>query len=175
MTALLALALFGGGLGVVAWAGRQLLARTRETRLGQLVAVDVGDGRALTLRSSRYRLVGRPDAVRSTRDGTLVPVEVKRRVAPREGTLPSHVAQLWAYCLLLEETTGRAPPFGVLRYSDRDVRVDWDAPSRAELFGILRELDRPYDGRADPSVAKCRGCRFVRVCDARAPGLKRVQ
>ncbi len=153
------------GALVAAWALRALALRHRESALGSLVAIDAG--RPMVLRSERYRIQGRPDALRRQRDGRWVPVETKSRSTPRGGPARSHIVQVWAYCLLVEETTGRPPPFGVLRYSDRDWRIRWDDASRRELLDLRAELARPYDGRATPSPARCRHCPWVRVCDAR--------
>jgi CRISPR-associated exonuclease Cas4 len=155
------------GIVLVTLALRALLARSRDLRLGTLVAVDAG--RAVVLRSARYRLSGRPDVLRRLPDGRTVPVELKSRTAPARGPPASHVAQVRAYCLLVEESTGTAPPFGVLRYSDGvEFRIPWDRDARAQLLRLRAELDRPYDGRATPSRAKCAGCRWREVCDARA-------
>jgi CRISPR-associated exonuclease Cas4 len=155
------------GALLVAIALRALLARNRDLRLGTLVAVDAG--RSALLRSARYRLSGRPDVLRRLPDGRAVPVEIKSRTAPSRGPPPSHVVQVRAYALLVEETEGIAPPFGVLRYSDgTEFRVPWNPDARAELLRLRAELDRPYDGRATPSPGKCAGCRWHDVCDARA-------
>jgi CRISPR-associated exonuclease Cas4 len=153
------------GVLVAAWALRALSKRASESRAGRLVAVDAG--RPAVLRSERYRLQGRPDALRQQRDGRLVPVEIKSRASPRDGPMRSHLVQVWAYCLLVEETTGRSPPFALLRYSDREWRVRWDDATRGELIALRAELDRPYDGRATPSAARCARCTWVDVCDAR--------
>jgi CRISPR-associated exonuclease Cas4 len=154
------------GLGIAAWGLRALSDRRRDLALGRLVAVDAGA--AATLRSYRYRIQGRPDALRRRADGTVVPVEVKSRGTPRSGPTPSHQVQVWAYCLLVEETTGRPPPFGILRYADGEFRVRWDAAARQELLAIRAQLAGPYDGRASPSPGKCARCRWVTGCDARA-------
>jgi len=164
---LVAAAVVAIGCGAVVLAVRALLARRRDFRLGALVAIDAGD--PATLRSSRYRLSGRPDALRRLRDGRLVPVELKRRSTPPRGPPRSHLVQVAAYCLLVEETTGVPPPFGVLRYSDGgEFRVPWDRSARDDLLRLRSELDRPYDGRATPSTAKCAGCGWRAVCDARS-------
>lgn len=149
---------------------RALLRRAREARWGTLEAIDAG--RPETLRSERFRLVGRPDILRRGPDGRRVPVEVKRRPAPAGDPFRSHVVQVWAYCLLVEETEGRAPPFGVVRYSDREVRVPWNPAARAELIAMRRAVDAPYDGRATPSSARCGRCRWAPGCDARLPGAR---
>lgn len=160
-----ALALLVVGAVTLALSLRALARRHRESRLGTLVAVDAGRPELLT--SDRWRIRGRPDALRRAADGAVVPVEVKSRDAPRRGPARSHVVQVWAYCLLVEETTGRAPPFGVLRYADREFRVAWNGAARRELLGVRAEVDRPYDGRATPSVGRCTHCAWVRSCDAR--------
>lgn len=153
------------GLGLAAWAVRALAERRQDAFLGRLVAVDAG--RPATLRSERYRLRGRPDALRRLPDGRLVPVEVKSRTAPSPGPTPSHIVQVRAYCLLVEEELGVPPPYGVLRYSDGEFRVRWDSRARSELLALRAEMLRPYDGRATPSRGRCVQCRWFSACDAR--------
>jgi len=154
------------GLVLTAWALRALSQRRDDLTRGRLVAVDAGE--PATLRSERYRVVGRPDELRGLKDGRLVPIEFKRRSTPFRGPPLSHVVQVRAYCLLVEETTGVAPPYGVLRYSDGEFRVRWDDRARRELLALRNELLRPYDGRATPSGARCARCPWAGVCDARA-------
>jgi CRISPR-associated exonuclease Cas4 len=167
LSLLIALGVLLAGAAVIAVAARALLRRRREASLGALVAIDAGDPQ--TLRSARYRLSGRPDLIRRLPDGRRVPIELKSRAAPPAGPLPSHRVQVLAYCLLVEETWGVAPPFGVIRYGDgTEFRVAWDPPARARLLALRAELDRPYDGRATPSPAKCARCGWRAVCDARA-------
>jgi CRISPR-associated exonuclease Cas4 len=165
--ALLPVALVGVGVVLLAVSLRSLFARARESRWGTLEAVDTDAGGARSFVSERYRLTGRPDALRRRPDGRLVPVELKHRSAPPQGPFWSHQVQVWAYCLLVEETEGRPPPFGVLRYRDAEFQVPWDAAARSELLRLLRAASGPYDGRATPSPGRCRGCRWSTGCDAR--------
>jgi len=155
-----------GLAGVVATVAGAVSLRRRsaDRRLGELVAIDAG--RAATLRSTRYRLAGRPDVLLRAAGGTLLPVELKHRPAPAGGPFPSHLVQLGAYCLLVEEATGRSPPFGVLRYTDREVRVAWDPGLRARVVGTVARVRERYDGRADPAPGKCRRCVWSDRCDA---------
>lgn len=164
----LGLVLVVAGVLCLAAGVTSLLRRAADRGPGELVAIDAG--RPWTLRSTRYRLVGRPDSVRRRPDGSLVPVELKRRPSPMRGPFRSHVVQLGAYCLLIEEETGRSPPFGILRYSDRDVVLPWDARWRAEVLATLRAATGPYDGRADPSPGKCGRCPWSPSCDASLAG-----
>lgn len=157
------------GALVAAAALRELFARRSDQRFGALVAIDAGS--AALLRSSRYRISGRPDVLRRMADGRVVPVELKSRRTPARGPPRSHLVQVAAYNLLVEESTGTSPPFGVLRYSDGgEYRVPWDRESREELLRLRVEIDRPYDGRATPTRAKCARCPWRTVCDARASG-----
>jgi len=153
------------GLALAVGALRALARRRADRAYGALVAVDAG--RPATLRSERYRLVGRPDELRRLADGRVVPVEFKSRATPPRGPSPSHVVQVRAYCLLVEETTAASPPYGLLRYSDGEFRVRWDERAREELLALRAELMRPYDGRATPSPGRCARCPWFGVCDAR--------
>ncbi|MCI4317108.1 MAG: Dna2/Cas4 domain-containing protein, partial [Thermoplasmata archaeon] len=136
-------------------------------RHGRLVFVDTHPGPPL--RSERYRLVGRPDELRQLPDGRPVPVEIKSRRAPSWGPARSHVVQVLAYCLILEDVTGISPPYGLLRYSDgSEFTVRWDSAARREILALRRQIDLPYDGRATPSPSRCRRCAWVESCDARS-------
>lgn len=163
----LLLALVGAGLlvaGAIAWArGRQ------QRRTGRLVDSDLPGRPGRGWRSARYRISGRPDEVRELPDGRWVPVELKSRAAPRGGPPVSHQVQVAAYCLLVEESTGRAPPFGLLRYGDGvEFRVEWTSALRRRLLDIRREVTLPYDGRALPSPARCSKCPWRASCDRAA-------
>lgn len=164
MSLLVAVALALVGVVTAAAGLASLRRRSAERRSGELVAIDAGA--AVTLRSERYRLVGRPDELRRRRGGAVIPVELKHRPAPRGRPFPSHLVQLGAYCLLVEEVVGRPPPHGVLRYRDGEVVVPWDRATRAAVLSALEASTAPYDGRADPSPAKCASCRWSPVCDA---------
>jgi len=156
-------------LALVLWAVVSLQRLRAGRRHGSFVRVDDGTVRE-RLVSTRYRLVGSPDEIRRRPDGRPVPVEWKSRRAPRRGVPPSHRVQVEAYCLLLEETTGVPPPYGVVRYSDgAEAILPWDEAARAEVLRIRWAMAGPYDGRADPSPSKCARCRWRPGCDARAP------
>lgn len=168
----LALALVALALALMA-AGA--LAR-RRTGLpwGRVLADDVGAGRALQrpLYARRLGLTGRPDYL-IERGGASIPVEVKPgRRAPRP--YDSDLMQLAAYCLLVEETTGQAPPYGLLRYADATFRLAYTDEVRARLLATLDEMrellgeDDAARSHADPR--RCAGCGFRASCeDSLAP------
>jgi hypothetical protein len=67
--------------------------------------------------SHRLRLSGRPDYLIETAAG-LVPVELKSGACPRSRPHAAHVAQLMAYCVLVEDTIAGPVPYSFLQYSD---------------------------------------------------------
>lgn len=168
----LALALIALALTLIA-AG--VLAR-RRTGLpwGRVLADDVGAGRALQrpLYARRYGLTGKPDYL-IERGGASIPVEVKPgRRAPRP--YDSDLMQLAAYCLLVEETTGRAPPYGLLRYAEATFRLAYTEAVRERLLATLddmRDLLGADDAaRSHDEPRRCLGCGFRAVCeDSLAP------
>lgn len=164
------------GATMVAIAALLLARWASERKVGALVAADVGRAHGSTLRSERYRLVGRPDMVRRRSDGRPIPIEIKSRDSFKDGPPRSHIIQLWAYCLLLEESEGRPPPCGILRYGDgAEYTVPWGTEERRILLDLRWEMSRPYDGRARPAPARCARCRWWAICDARAePGRRTV-
>src|SRR5688500_8591495 len=67
-----------------------------------------------TLISHKHHLKGRPDLLIKQGNG-IIPVEVKTGKTPTR-PYDSHVMQLIAYCVLVEETYGARPPYGIIRY-----------------------------------------------------------
>lgn len=121
---------------------------------------------ARTLYDAALALAGRPDYVVDHQDGFL-PVEVKSRLAPPQ-PFPSHVLQLAAYCRLVEVEHGRRPPYGVLKYGDKSIPVDYTAELERSLHSVLTEM-RQHQGhtpdRSHRSKERCASCGFREVCD----------
>jgi CRISPR-associated exonuclease Cas4 len=139
--------------------------------VGQVTYVDTADwGRCeRPLFSNQHRLTGRPDyLVRSGRD--LIPVEVKSGAAPQQ-PYPAHILQLAAYCLLVEDQEGRAPPRGILKYDDQAFEVDYTPGLRAELLRTLglvrRDLGARDVHRSHDEPGRCLGCGYRDRCEER--------
>ena len=68
-------------------------------------------------------LTGKPDYL-VQRGNAIIPVEVK---SARVGTDPhdSHIYQLGAYCLLVQRSSGKRPPYGILHYPNRTFAIDY--------------------------------------------------
>jgi CRISPR-associated exonuclease Cas4 len=125
------------------------------------------NGSPRLLRSEEHGLSGRPDYILEI-DGGLVPVEVKTGRVPR-GPLFSHVIQLAAYCLLLEQE-GRVT-YGILRYGDVQHIVAFDENLRALLLkkvGELKEAMASGEAHRDHDrPGKCRSCSRRDLCPER--------
>jgi CRISPR-associated exonuclease Cas4 len=113
------------------------------------------------LRASSLPLCGKPDYLIQTAEG-IVPVEYKSgRMAPAI-PFPSHVFQLMAYCLLVEEHYGSRPPHGILKYQDREFTITYTAEYEQELRRIVAEmahLKRTDDPLPFRRRYLCRDCR----------------
>jgi len=117
--------------------------------------------------SREYLLTGKPDYLVDDGNRTL-PVEVKSGHAPPQ-PYDSHVLQLAAYCLLVEEAYGRRPSHGIIKYDDRAFEVDYTLDLEGELLSTLDSM------RADLSVgdaprshnepSRCHACGHREPCD----------
>ncbi|MFN7995327.1 MAG: Dna2/Cas4 domain-containing protein [Bryobacteraceae bacterium] len=120
--------------------------------------------------SHRYGLVGKPDYLVETTEG-LVPVELKSRDSRSSGPYCSDIAQVAAYCVLVEDATGIAPPYAIIQYANGSWRIQYMRQAREQ---ILQVIDEMRNGREAQSIhrnhtqpGRCRACGFRDVCDER--------
>lgn len=164
-------ALVLGGLGFWLLIRSGTVGRQAGLPAGRVTYTDTSDWDPCErpLFSSRYRLTGRPDYLVRTRQG-VVPVEVKSGTAPPQPYL-AHVLQLAAYCLLVEEQEGRAPPHGVLKYRDKAFEIDYTPTLRSELVDVIDDIRYDLQGRdverSHDEPARCRGCGYRQQCEQR--------
>jgi CRISPR-associated exonuclease Cas4 len=112
-------------------------------------------------------LAGKPDYL--VRHGeTIIPVEVKSGRTP-EAPYDSHIFQVAAYCLLVEKTYGKRPPYGIIHYPKRDFAVDYTPQLESAALDYLAEIKRDQMRsnvpRSHEDAARCRACGFRKVCD----------
>jgi CRISPR-associated exonuclease Cas4 len=128
----------------------------------------VGMESSRLLKSERYGLTGRPDYILE-RNGEIIPIEVKSGRKPK-GPLFSHVLQVAAYCLLLDEEGGKVS-HGILRYGDMEHEVEFDAELRSILLGKLKEMRRLMGSgdvhRNHHRPGKCHSCSRREMCPER--------
>ncbi len=161
-----AVALIAAALVVIAFAGR--LRSASGVPEGEIVSRDTNSQeRGKPLFSGRYGLTGTPDYVVRTSRG-LVPVEVKpgrKEAEPHD----SHLLQVLAYCLLIEETEGKRPPYGLLRYSSDTFKVDYNDETRAYLLSVMDDMraaaEEPDVHRNHDQAQRCRACGYRAICE----------
>jgi CRISPR-associated exonuclease Cas4 len=136
----------------------------------RILRADVGSSfrQSAALTSRRYGLTGKPDYLVRVEDG-LVPVEVKSGKSPASGRpYEGHVFQLAGYCLLVEDLYRIPVPYGLIRYDDRTIRVEYTQDLRARLLQILDDIHLARRGDechiSHAHVGRCRSCGFRSVC-----------
>ena len=122
--------------------------------------------------SKRLLMAGKPDYLIKDRNGDLIPVEVKSSNAPRAGRpYESHLMQLAAYFLLLEDVLQRPVPYGLLRYRNRTLRVANTDELRARLMDVIaqmrRLMARDVARRNHNRPQRCSRCSVAHACDER--------
>ncbi len=139
---------------------------------GRVVYADTSHWQRATrpLFSRQHQLTGKPDYL--VREGrAIVPAELKSSRAPADGPRASHTLQLAAYCLLVEETEGVRPAYGIIKYADEAFRVDNTPALRQALVKTLeamrRDLARGGAHRSHADPARCRRCGVRAECDER--------
>jgi CRISPR-associated exonuclease Cas4 len=144
--------------------------------VGRVAPAEVGrDGQKQErpLLSDALGLVGRPDYLIESDDGGVVPVEVKSSACPAGGRpYDSHVAQLAAYCLLVEDVLGAAVHYGVIKYRDREVRVEYTPGLREHALALIGEMKRDMGAaasgdevhRSHDDPRRCASCSLRDVC-----------
>jgi CRISPR-associated exonuclease Cas4 len=111
-------------------------------------------------------LTGKPDYL-VQQNGQIIPVEVKSGRAP-ESPYDSHIYQLAAYCLLVEKSYGKRPPYGIIHYENRDFSVDYTPELESSLLDLLAEMRRDElkreVERSHEQAARCARCGFKKAC-----------
>ena len=140
--------------------------RVKRSIQGEIKYVD--NGKPSMLRSENLGLQGRPDYILEI-EGEMVPVELKSGRTPK-GPLFSHILQVAAYCILLEED-GERVTHGILRYEEAEHEIEYNQDLRAMVLSKLEEmraLKRSGDvHRNHHRPGKCRSCSRREGCPER--------
>ena len=132
---------------------------------GAVIAADDSRLGSPTLRSKRLGLVGRADHL--LRSGNVViPVEQKpgsRRVQP------SHVMQVAAQCMLVQEVYGVRPPYGlVVLAGGVQERVQFTPALERHLLETMAAMREMLATDLEPGprwvAPKCEACGFRQTC-----------
>jgi len=165
---LLALMLLAAGVALFFIARGQR--RASGVPAGEIIYSDTGDWRPndRPLFSNRYRLTGKPDYL-VRQGGEIIPVEVKSTQLRGRKPYDSHVMQLAAYCLLVEDVLGVRPSYGILRYADATLRIRYTPQLRDRLLATMAAMRRAERARDVPrshdDPNRCRYCGYRDACD----------
>jgi CRISPR-associated exonuclease Cas4 len=114
-------------------------------------------------------LTGRPDYL-VEQNGKLIPVEVKTGRTP-EAPYDAHILQVAVYCLLVQKTSGKRPPHGIIHYPNRDFAVDYTPGLESALLDLLADIRRDEHRlnveRSHDDEQRCRRCGYRNACDER--------
>jgi CRISPR-associated exonuclease Cas4 len=132
---------------------------------GVLVAADDSRLGSPTLRSARLGLIGRPDHL--LRSGNvLIPVEQKPSA---RRAYPSHMLQVAAECMLVQEVYGVRPPYGLLVLAGGvQERIQFTPALERRLLQAMAEMRALLNAGTEPGAIwvapKCQACGFRDTC-----------
>jgi CRISPR-associated exonuclease Cas4 len=170
MLAILAIVVIIIGLFVLSQGRRMQI----ETGLpaGRVVYADTGAWKTVErpLFSTLHQLAGKPDYVVKQGRQT-IPIEVKSANAPGDGPRRSHLLQLAAYCLLIEDHYQHRPEYGIIKYADRAFEIDYTPALETALLDTLdamrANLTEGEAARSHNEPARCVHCGYRHACDER--------
>jgi CRISPR-associated exonuclease Cas4 len=167
MLPFIALALILIGL-IVLWLGRRAQIDAG-LPIGRVIYADTGEWRAVEkpLFSIAHRLAGKPDYL-VRRGRQIIPIEVKSATAPGSGPRRSHLLQLAAYCLLIEENYHQRPKTGIVKYADRVFEVDYTPELESQLLDVIDSMRNDQSSsevhRSHTEPARCTRCGVRSAC-----------
>lgn len=152
---------------LVAYNEAMLLAEKTNLSMNDQIAYSDGDKNSGLLEDDRTGLRGKPDQIVII-DGEFIPVEQKTGKVPNKPHR-SHVMQLLSYTHLVEVTTNKPPPYGIVRYGqDALHKIDWDESARDDLFETVKTIQtlmaQGGAKRNHNRVGKCRNCSRRYAC-----------
>ena len=135
---------------------------------GTVIYSDAGSRhRGQPLVSHRHRFAGRPDYLVNTGHG-VIPVELKSARCPLSGPRDGDVAQVLAYCVLVEDVLAVCVPHAIIQYSDAQHTVTYGPAEREDLLALLAEMreSRRYSDlhRSHSNRARCKACGYRATC-----------
>lgn len=120
------------------------------------------------LRSDEHGIQGKPDYI-VEKNGNYIPVEKKTGRTPK-GPLFSHIIQLVAYCMLVEEAFGKVD-HGLLEYDERRYFIDYSKNLKKTVIklreNLLKDLGRGEAHRNHERKGKCINCSRRDICPER--------
>ncbi len=166
-------------LALLGIAGLLLLLANRKQQAaglpaGTVIYTDMGErDSAKPLYDATLNLAGKPDYL-IRQAGEDIPVEVKTSRTP-EQPYESHVLQLAAYAWLVEKTSGKRPPYGVVSYPEKSFKVPYTAALEQQLVAAVQAMRQLENQPLPPACShneprRCRFCGYRSHCDGKLVG-----
>ncbi len=134
---------------------------------GEIIYIDDLQ-KAPILKSEKYKIWGRPDLLIKKGDD-YIPVEIKTGRIPR-GPLFSHIMQLTAYMLLVEENY-KTPPYGLLKYGPQIYKIEYEEDLKNIMLQKVKEMREALKTgevhRNHHKIGKCLHCSRRDICPER--------
>lgn len=147
----------------------QHLAEENNLKVDDEISYSDDEDKARLLIDEETGLRGRPDQIVII-DTEFIPVEQKTGKVPKRPH-DSHRLQALAYARLVEKTTGRSPPYALLRYGQDNLhQLPWDEAAKEELFNQIQAIQQVMaEGgavRNHERPGKCQHCSRRHACDS---------
>ena len=144
------------------------IAQTNDLSVHDEVSYSDDEKTASLLIDGTTGLRGRPDQIVII-DSEFIPVEQKTGKVPKRPH-DSHRLQALAYARLVETTTGRAPPYALLRYGPENLhKLPWNDEAKDELNAQIKAVQRAMgEGgarRNHERPGKCQNCSRRHACN----------
>ncbi|MFH0816766.1 MAG: PD-(D/E)XK nuclease family protein [Methanobacteriota archaeon] len=142
------------------------LKRDKHNVVGEIEYLDLNATKPEMLVSKAHCIRGRPDLILQ-QEGASIPVEIKTGRVPR-GPLFSHILQVAAYCVILEDINGKPATHGLLRYGSVEHEVEYTPDlkklvlEKAASIRAARKAGGAHRNHNRPS--KCKGCSRRAAC-----------
>jgi CRISPR-associated exonuclease Cas4 len=137
---------------------------------GKVFYTDKIDNKSEVLISKKFQVSGRPDSIIKI-DDKYIPVELKTGRVPK-GPYFSHILQIAAYCVLVEDKYGIRPPYGIIKYGkEKEFKIDYTPELKELLNEKVNEMQKAINGkklhRNHNRIGKCRYCSRRKKCPER--------
>jgi CRISPR-associated exonuclease Cas4 len=134
---------------------------------GEIIYIDDLQ-KAPILKSEKYKIWGRPDLLLKI-GKDYIPVEIKTGRIPK-GPLFSHIMQLTAYMVLVEENY-KTPPYGLLKYGPQIYKIEYEEDLKNLMLQKVKEMREALKTgevhRNHHKVGKCLHCSRRDICPER--------
>lgn len=116
--------------------------------------------------SEKYGIRGKPDYILCI-DDDFIPVEEK--TADLVSPPLSHVIQITAYCMLVEDKYGKSPPYGIIKYKNSQFKIPYEMRWKKMVIEMrkkmLKDLEKGKAHRNHFNKRKCLNCARREFCN----------